>query len=35
MEVRAGDQKFDCKRGDKLIIPGNTEHLAVAGPKEG
>ena len=33
MEVSVGDQKFDCKPGDKLIIPGNTEHSAVAGPK--
>lgn len=33
MEVRVGDQKFDCKRGDKLIIPGNTEHSAIAGPE--
>ena len=33
MEVIAGGQKFACKPGDKLIIPGNAEHSAVAGPK--
>jgi quercetin dioxygenase-like cupin family protein len=33
MEVTVGDRSYDCKPGDKLIIPGNAEHSAVAGPK--
>lgn len=33
MEVKVKGQKFDCRPGDKLIIPGNIEHSAVAGPE--
>lgn len=33
MEVKVKGQTFDCKPGDKLIIPGNVEHSAVAGPE--
>jgi quercetin dioxygenase-like cupin family protein len=33
MEVKVKDQKFECKPGDKLVIPGNVEHTAVVGPK--
>jgi quercetin dioxygenase-like cupin family protein len=33
MEVTVKGQKFDGAPGDKLIIPGNVEHAAVAGPK--
>ncbi len=32
MEVHVAGEKYDCKPGDKLIIPGNTEHSALAGP---
>lgn len=31
MEVKVGDQIFQCKAGDKLIIPGNTPHSAITG----
>ncbi len=33
MEVRVKGQEFDCKPGDKLIIPGNLEHSAIVGPE--
>lgn len=33
MEITVQGQKFECKPGDKLIIPGNVEHSAVAGPE--
>lgn len=33
MEVEVKGQKFDCKPGDKLVIPGNVEHSAVVGPE--
>lgn len=33
MEVKVKDRSYDCKPGDKLIIEGNAEHSAVAGPK--
>lgn len=33
MEVQVKDQKFQCKPGDKLIIPGNVEHSARVGPE--
>lgn len=32
MEVQVKDVNFNCSPGDKLIIPGNTEHSAQAGP---
>ena len=32
MEVRVRGASLQCKPGDKLIIPGNTGHSAVAGP---
>ena len=31
MEVVAGNNKFHCRKGDKLIIPGNLTHSAVVG----
>lgn len=31
MEVKVKGQKFDCRPGDRLIIPGNVEHSAIAG----
>lgn len=33
MEVRVKGEKYDCRPGDKLIIPGNDEHSAHAGPE--
>ena len=33
MEVTVKGQRFQCKPGDKLVIPGNAEHSAVAGPE--
>jgi len=29
MEVKVGDQNFQCKAGDKLVIAANTPHSAV------
>jgi len=31
IEVTVNNDTFNCKKGDKLIIPGNTEHSAVVG----
>jgi quercetin dioxygenase-like cupin family protein len=31
MRVNVGDESFDCSPGDKLVIPGNTIHSAIAG----
>jgi len=31
MEVRVGDESYECKAGDKVLIPGNTPHAAVVG----
>ena len=33
MEVKVKDVTYNCKPGDKLIIPGNVEHSAIAGPQ--
>lgn len=33
MEVTVAGQKFYCRPGDKLIIDGNIEHSALAGPE--
>ncbi len=33
MEVKVKDVTFNCDPGDKLVIPGNAEHSAVAGPQ--
>jgi len=33
MEVTVKGQKFDCQPGDRLVIPGNSEHAALAGPR--
>ncbi len=33
MEVKVKDEKYNCSPGDKLIIPGNTEHSAKVGPE--
>lgn len=32
MEVKVGEETFQCIKGDKIIIPGNTPHSAVVGP---
>lgn len=32
MEVQVKDVTFNCSPGDRLLIPGNSEHSAVAGP---
>lgn len=32
MEVKVGEETFNCEKGDKLLIPGNTPHSAVVGP---
>lgn len=32
MEVRIGHETYRCLAGDKLVIPGDTEHAAVVGP---
>lgn len=34
MGVHVQDKVYHCKEGDKLIVPGNTQHWAVVG-KEG
>lgn len=31
MKVSVGDETFECRVGDKLIIPGNTPHKALVG----
>ncbi len=31
MRVKAGDRTYDCKAGDRLLIPGNLEHAAWVG----
>ena len=33
IEVVVDKKRYLCRAGDKLIIPGNTEHSAVAGRK--
>jgi quercetin dioxygenase-like cupin family protein len=33
MEVTVEGKKFHCQPGDKLIINGNVQHSAVAGPQ--
>ena len=33
MRVKVKDKEFDFEPGDKLFIPGNTPHSAVAGNK--
>jgi quercetin dioxygenase-like cupin family protein len=33
MEVRVKGKLYQCEVGDKLIIPGNFEHSAKAGPE--
>jgi quercetin dioxygenase-like cupin family protein len=33
MEVTVADQRFTCRPGDKLVIPGNVEHSAEVGPE--
>jgi len=33
MEVEVTGQKYSCRPGDKLVIPGNFEHSAVVGPE--
>lgn len=31
MMVKAGGETYECRAGDKLIIPGNVEHEAIVG----
>ena len=31
--VKAGDKTYECRAGDKLLIPGNVEHEAKVGPE--
>lgn len=31
MEVKAGDKTYECRAGDKLLIPSNVEHEATVG----
>ncbi len=33
MEVTVDGKKYQCNRGDKLVIPGNITHSAIAGGK--
>jgi len=33
MEVEVAGQKYSCRPGDKLVIPGNVEHSALVGPE--
>ncbi|MEX0616321.1 MAG: AraC family ligand binding domain-containing protein [Candidatus Woykebacteria bacterium] len=33
LEVKVGGEDFQCKAGDKLVVPGNTLHSSVAGPE--
>lgn len=33
MEVKVDGKPYECRPGDKLLIPGNTEHSAVVGPE--
>ena len=30
---KVGDNTFNCSPGDKVVIPGNVEHEATAGPE--
>ena len=32
MKVRAGDKTYECRTGDKLLIPSSVEHEATVGP---
>ena len=32
MEVTVKGERFNCKPGDRVLIPGNTEHSALVGP---
>ncbi|HLU10336.1 MAG TPA: AraC family ligand binding domain-containing protein [Oceanobacillus sp.] len=32
-EVRVGDRIYNCRAGDRLLIPGNIEHSAKIGPE--
>jgi quercetin dioxygenase-like cupin family protein len=31
-DVRIGDRIYNCRAGDRLLIPGNIEHAAHIGP---
>jgi quercetin dioxygenase-like cupin family protein len=31
-EVRIGNRVYDCRAGDRLVIPGNIEHSGKIGP---
>lgn len=31
MKVKVGEERFNCQKGDKLVIPGNNVHSAVVG----
>lgn len=32
MMVSVGQNSYQCRRGDRFVIPGNVEHSAVVGP---
>ena len=31
MTVKVGEDSFECRRGDRLLIPGDVEHAAIVG----
>lgn len=33
IEVKVGDDLYRCMAGDKLVVPGGQEHMAVVGPE--
>ncbi len=33
MAVLVGEKYYPCQMGDRFVIAGNVEHLAVVGPK--
>ncbi len=33
MTVKVGQKSYQCRRGDRFVIPGNVEHTAVVGPQ--
>ncbi len=33
MTVNVGEISYECRKGDRFVIPGNVEHSAIAGPE--
>jgi hypothetical protein len=33
MDVRVSGETYRCTAGDKLVVPGSTEHAALVGPE--